>query len=310
MKATAPTLPAALPGAWSRAADYLELTKPRVGVLVLFTVAAGAVLGARGLPEPGLLLNVLAGTALVVGGASALNQYLERHSDALMLRTENRPLPSGRLAAGEVLVFGLVLGVAGVVYLAAACPRPLASVVAATAFLSYVFVYTPLKRYTTLNTLVGAVPGALPPVIGWAAVRGSVGPEVTVIFLLVYLWQIPHFLAIAWMYRDEYGRAGLRMLPVVDRAGRMTARQMVSYCLALIPVSLTPALLGVAGPVYCVGVTTLGLAFLGSAIGFTRCLSAGAARRVLFVSLVYLPGVLFLLLADGRSLPWALAFWG
>jgi heme o synthase len=291
----------------SRVADYVELTKPRVAVLVLFTVAAGAWLAGWGQPDVLTLLHALFGTALVAGGASALNQLLERHSDALMRRTENRPLPSGRLQPLEVLVFGAALGAGGLAYLGLTVRQPLAVVVAAFTFLSYVFLYTPLKRKTTLNTLVGAVPGALPPVIGWTAVRGSITPEVIVLFLILFLWQVPHFLAIAWIYREDYSRAGLRMLPTVDAGGGMTGRQMVSYCLALIPVSLAPVALGQAGPVYLVGAVLLGLGFLGNALGFVRCRSNAQARRVLRASLVYLPVLLALLLLEGLCSPLALA---
>jgi heme o synthase len=285
----------------ARASDYLELTKPRVAVLVLFTVAAGAWMGARGIPDLVSLIHALCGTALVAAGASALNQLLERHTDALMHRTENRPLPAGRLQPAEVLAFGLGMGITGVVYLAAALNRPLAALVAGTAFISYVFLYTPLKRVTSLNTLVGAVPGALPPLIGWTAVRGSLGFDGVVLFLILFLWQVPHFLAIAWIYREDYARAGLRMLPVVDPRGGITGRQMVCYSLVLIPVSVTPTLLGVAGPVYLAGAVVLGLWFLWSAVGFAGAHTVPRARRVLRASLVYLPALLALLLADGTS---------
>ena len=303
MKTLTTTFPqAAVPAvtvARNRVADYLELTKPRVGVLVLFTVAAGACLAARGVPDLLPLLHTLSGTALVVAGASALNQFLERHSDALMHRTENRPLPSGRLQPAEVLAFGLSLGIGGTVYLALALRQPTAALVAATAFVSYVFIYTPLKRVSSLNTLVGAVPGALPPVIGWTAVTGSLDMRVVVLFLILYLWQVPHFLAIAWIYRADYARAGLRMLPVVDPRGSMTGRQMVTYCMALIPVSLMPVVLGAAGPIYLAGAALLGLGFLGYTLGFIRSHSVAQARRVLRASLIYLPALLALLLADG-----------
>jgi protoheme IX farnesyltransferase len=293
----------------TRLADYLELTKPRVGVLVLFTVAAGAWLAARGAPDLTILAHALAGTGLVVAGASALNQFLERHTDALMQRTESRPLPAGRLQPLEVLLVGVALGILGTGYLVATLRQPLAAVVAATALVSYVLVYTPLKRKTTLNTLVGAVPGALPPVIGWTAVTGSLDREVLVLFLIVYLWQVPHFLAIAWIYRDDYARAGLKMLPVVDEHARLTGRQMVTYCVALIPISMMPAVLGLAGPVYLTGAVILGLAFLNCALGFQRAKSAHEARRVLRASLIYLPALLALLLVDGAAAPVAFALW-
>jgi protoheme IX farnesyltransferase len=286
-----------------RAADYLELTKPRVIVLVLFTVAAGVLLAGGADFHFLVLLHTVLGTALVAAGASALNQWLERHSDACMRRTENRPLPSGRLQPVEVFLFGAVLGAVGVAYLALTLPRPGAAVVAALTFVLYVAVYTPLKRYTPLNTLVGAVPGALPPLIGWVAAGGELTAEAGVLFLILFLWQVPHFLAIAWIYRDEYARAGLRMLPVLDKSGRRTGLQMTVYCVALLAVSLQPVLLGRAGVLYLAGAILLGLTFLGSAVGFQRTQSLSEARRVLRVSLLYLPGLLALLLLD-RALLW------
>jgi heme o synthase len=293
----------------ARLADYLELLRPKVTLLVLFTVAAGVYLAAAGAPEGAVLLHAVLGTALVAAGASSLNQYLERHSDALMQRTENRPLPAGRLQPAVVLALGIGLTAAGLTYLAVSLRQPLTAGVAAFTFASYVFLYTPLKRVTPLNTLVGAVPGALPPVIGWTAVRGSIDAQAVGLFLIVFLWQVPHFLAIAWIYREQYERAGLQMLPVLDRQGVRTSRQMVRYCLVLIPVSLLPALLGMAGPFYLVGAVILGLFFLKSAVGFARGSSVGAARRVLRTSLVYLPALLFLLLVDGWSTSVALAIW-
>jgi len=216
-----------------------------------------------------------------------------------MRRTENRPLPAGRLTTGEVLIFGMGLGIVGLVYLALALPTPWAAVVAGVTFLSYVFVYTPLKSRTTLNTLIGAVPGALPPVIGWVAVRGSLELPIVALFLILFLWQVPHFLAIAWLYRDDYARAGMRMLPVVDRCGRLTGGTMVIYCLALLAVSLAPVAWTGAGVVYLLGATVLGAGFLMSAVGFWRRRGTGEARRVLRASLVYLPALLILMLVDG-----------
>jgi protoheme IX farnesyltransferase len=281
-----------------RVAEYVELTKPRVAVLVLFTVGAGVLLaGGRDLPLLVLLHTVL-GTALVAAGAAALNQWYERDSDALMRRTEKRPLPSGRLQALEVFVFGLALGLGGVIYLALALSHVLAALIAAVTFLLYVAVYTPLKRRTPLNTLIGAVPGALPPLIGWCAVRGELTREAGVLFLILFLWQVPHFLAIAWMYRAEYARAGLLMLPVVDRDGQRTSQNMILYCLALLAVSLQPVLFGEAGLLYLGGAVLLGLAFLATALGFQRWRTHCQARRVLRASLVYLPGLLALLLLD------------
>jgi heme o synthase len=279
-----------------RLADYAALVRPRMLVLVLFTVATGAALAAGGMPHWGVLLHTVFGTALVAAGASALNQLLERDTDALMRRTENRPLPAGRLLPAEVLAFGAGTGVLGVAYLALSLPQPTAAVLAALTFASYVGLYTPLKRVTTVHTLVGAVPGALPPLIGWAAVRGRLDAEALALFGLLFLWQVPHFLAIAWIYREDYARAGLKMLPVVDESGTLSGRQMVSYCLALIPVSLVPVLFGRGGPVYLVGAALLGLCFLGCAVGFARGASTPRAWRVMRASLIYLPAVLALML--------------
>jgi protoheme IX farnesyltransferase len=280
----------------SRAADYLALTKPRVAVLVLFTVAAGGLLAAPGSVDLLALLHTVAGTALVAAGASALNQWLERHSDARMRRTADRPLPAGRLAPAEALAFGLTLGVVGVTYLALLLRAPWAALVAAVTFVLYVAVYTPLKRRTTWNTLIGAVPGALPPVIGWVGLRGGLDRGAVVLFLVLFLWQVPHFYAIAWMYRRDYAHAGQRMLPTVDPTGARTGRQMVAFCVALLAVSLLPALLGDAGPTYGAGAALLGLGFLASAVQFACRPTDGRARRVLRASLLYLPGLLGLLL--------------
>lgn len=309
MKVVATTLGPEVPALErTRLADYSMLCKPRVAVLVLFTVAAGAMLAARGVPEyPVELIHTLFGTALIAAGASALNQLLERHSDALMQRTENRPLPAGRILPAEVLIVGVGLGVVGVTYLALTLHQPWAALVAAFTYLSYVFLYTPLKRKTPLNTLVGAVPGAMPPVIGWVAVRGKIDPETVALFLILFLWQVPHFLAIAWIYREDYARAGLCMLPVLDRDGTETGRQMVRYCLVLIPASLVPVALGLAGPLYLIGATGLGIGFLSYAVGFVRASSNRQARRVLRASLIYLPALLTLLLLDGMSTSVALA---
>lgn len=282
----------------SRGADLVELTKPRIAVMVLFTVATGMLLARPSAVDLVALFNTLLGVGLVAAAASVLNQFLERHSDALMRRTENRPLPAGRLQPAEGLLLGAALGVFGLVYLAATIKQPLA--VAATAFTlaSYVLVYTPLKRYTTLNTLIGAVPGAMPPVIGWVAVTGTLDAGALALFLILFFWQVPHFLAIAWIYREDYRRAGLQMLPTVDEHGGMTARQMLVYCVALAPVSLLPAVLGLAGWLYVIGAVLVNLHFIGATIGFARQRNVAAARRVLHASLIYLPLLLALLLVE------------
>jgi protoheme IX farnesyltransferase len=215
-----------------------------------------------------------------------------------MHRTRHRPLPAGRLGAYEVLALGSAVTVTGLVHLALTVPDPAAALVTAVTFALYVFAYTPAKRTTTLNTLIGAVPGALPPVIGWAAVAGRIDAGAVALFLVVFVWQVPHFLAIAWMYRDDYSRAGLKMLPVGDPAGDETARQMLHYGLTLMPVSLWPVALGLAGLGYALGAVALGLAFLWPILTFRRERTVGAARRVLRASLAYLPGVLVLLLVS------------
>jgi heme o synthase len=287
----------------SRVGDYVALTKPRIAVLVLFTVAAGALFAGGRATDPVVVFHAVLGTALVAGGASALNQWIERDSDARMRRTASRPLPSGRLQPAEVLVFGSGLAVTGLIYLCLTLSSPCAAVVAAVTFVSYVGIYTPLKARTPLNTLIGAVPGALPPVIGWAAVRGSVDQDAIALFLILFLWQVPHFLAIAWIYRDEYARAGLCMLPTTDPEGCKTSRHMVTWCLTLILASLGPVFLGVAGPLYFAGAVALGLGFLIPALAFRRARTLVSARRVLRASLVYLPGLFALLLLDA-ALPW------
>jgi protoheme IX farnesyltransferase len=292
----------------ARWADYLELAKPRIAVLVLFTVAAGGWLAGLADGDGLILLHTVLATGLVAAGASALNQMLERHTDALMRRTENRPLPAGRLHPFEVLLVGLLLGVGGLAYMAVAVRQPLALILTTITLVMYVWCYTPLKRFTTLNTLVGAVPGALPPVIGWTAVRGTLGPEALVCFLVLFFWQLPHFLAIAWIYRTDYARAGLRMVPVNDPTGTATARRMVGFCLVLVLASLLPVPLAHAGWLYAAGAAVLGWMFLRSTLSFAREPSVPHARTVLRVSLVYLPLLLALLLLEGLADSVALAW--
>jgi protoheme IX farnesyltransferase len=282
-------------------AEYLELTRPRLTVMVLFTVATGFCMASTGSPDPARLLHTVLGTALVVAGATALNQFQERHSDGLMERTRTRPLPSGRVQPIEALLFGISLSLAGLAYLALTVRQPLTILLASFALVCYVFVYTPLKRQTTLNTLVGAVPGAIPPVIGWTAVTNSFDPAAAVLFAVLFLWQVPHFLSIAWIYRDDYARAGFCMLPVLDPSGDRTARHIVGYCLALLPVSVIPSALGWASGTYLLGAAALGIGFVTSAVGFMHTRSVAQARRVLRASLVYLPGLMMLLLLQGVS---------
>jgi protoheme IX farnesyltransferase len=275
----------------------MELTKPRISLMALITVAVGSFLASNGSLDNGLLTNILLGTALVAAGSSVLNQVLERNTDALMRRTQNRPLPAGRVGVVEALMFGSVLSVVGVSYLCLVV-NALTGLLATVTLGLYVFIYTPLKRRTSFNTLVGAIPGALPPVMGWTAVRGSLDGEALSLFLIVFLWQFPHFLAIAWIYRDDYARAGLKMLPVVDRGGGMTGRQMIAYSLALVPVSLGPSMVGLTGPVYFFGALSLGLVLLAFAVGFAFVGSQASARNLMRASLVYLPLLLVLMMWD------------
>jgi protoheme IX farnesyltransferase len=281
----------------SRLADYLQLVRPRLALLVLVTVGAGWLLTAGGELDVLPLLHASIGTALLFAGASALNQLLERHRDALMARTASRPLPAGRLQPAEVLALGSILSGAGLLYLLAFCP-PMAAGLGAFALFSYVFVYTPLKVRTPLNTLIGAVPGAVPPLIGCAAARGSLDSVALSLFLIVFLWQVPHFLAIAWIYRDQYARAGFRVLPVSDPQGVQTGKQMIRYTLALIPASLMPCVLGVGGWFSGIGALILGAVFLYRAFVFARTGATHDARLVFRMSLVFLPALLLLLALD------------
>jgi protoheme IX farnesyltransferase len=284
-------------GSRQRLADYVELTKPRVVSMVLVATAAGYYLGAEGTPLVGRLLHTLLGTGLAAGGTLALNQLMEVDLDARMERTRLRPLPSGRLGRSEALVFGLALLVAGLAHLVLTVGA-LPALVVAGITATYLLLYTPLKPVTSLCSLVGAVPGALPPVVGWAAARGTLGPEPWVLFAIMFLWQIPHSLAIGRVYRDDYARAGIRVLPVVDRDGASTGTHVLSNTLALLPVALLPTLLGLAGEVYFLVALGLGLGFLWSAIRLARTGSAADARRVLMASLVYLPVLLFVMALD------------
>ncbi len=278
-------------------AVYSDLAKARLTFLVLLTTLVGYYLGFRGPVDYLKMFHLLLGTALLAGGASALNQLLEREYDARMRRTQNRPLPSGRLQPQTVLILGGLASMIGLIYLAMAV-NLLTSVIGAATLLSYLFVYTPLKRVTWLNTAVGAVPGALPPLMGWTAARNELSIEGWTLFAILAFWQLPHFLAIAWMYREDYARAGFKMLPVVDPEGYRTGRQAVSHTLGLLPISLCPFLLRLTGPVYLAGAVVLGLAFLWFAIQFARQLSTARARQLFYVSILYLPLLLAVMVLD------------
>jgi heme o synthase len=276
-----------LPLVSARAADFLELTKPRLNLLVVATTLAGYYLGADGF-DPALLASAVIGTGLVAGGAAAFNEILERDTDGLMRRTRTRPLPGGRMQVSTAVWFAVALSLAGLALLAVGTNRLAAGVAAAT-LLSYALIYTPLKAKTSLSTLVGGVPGALPPMIGWAAATGTLSIEAWVLFAIVFLWQMPHFLAIAWLCREDYARAGLPMLPVVEPDGRSTAQQVVLYASVLVPVSLAPTLVGLTGRVYFGGALVLGLAFLALGVLFARERTNGNARRLFLGSITYLP---------------------
>jgi len=276
--------------------DLLTLTKPRLNFLVVATTMAGFYLGAERV-DLVLLFHAVVGTALVAGGAAALNEVLERDTDALMRRTRRRPLPDGRLATSTAAGFAAVISAAGILQLWLGA-NGLAAGVALATLVTYAFVYTPLKRRTSLSTLVGGVPGALPPMIGWAAATDSLSLGAWVLFAIVFLWQMPHFLAIAWLCREDYARAGLPMLPVVEPDGRSTSQQVVLYATVLVPVSLLPTLVGLAGRAYFVGAALLGLAFLALGARFALRRNNEAARRLFLGSISYLPLLWGLLLAN------------
>ena len=281
--------------------DYLELTKPRITWLILMSTAVGYFFGARGAWSFWSILHTILGTALIASGTAALNQWYERDADRKMRRTADRPIPSGRLAADRALGFGILLSALGFAELALGV-NWLSGFLGLFTLLSYLFLYTPLKQRTPLSTLVGAFPGAMPPMIGYAAASGVLDRQAWTLFAILFLWQFPHFLSIAWMYREDYARAGIRMLPVVQPSGEGTARQIVLYSLALIPVSMVPSLLGMSGKIYFFGAFALGLWYLysGVRVAFDRTILR--ARAVLLVSVIYLPLIYGLMLLDRPSL--------
>ena len=297
MKATAEIISETTKSEKGLLAVYADLVKARLTLLVLLTTLVGFYMGWRGPLDYALLLHTMFGTALVAGGAAALNQLLEREHDAKMRRTASRPLPSGRLQPVTVMLFGGVCAVAGLAHLALLV-NPLTSVLGAVTLVSYLFIYTPLKRVTWLNTAVGAVPGALPPLMGWAAARGDLSGGGWALFALLAFWQMPHFFAIAWIYKEEYAKAGFQMLPRVDPDGSRTAQQSVSHTLGLLPISLCPFLFHLAGPVYLVGAILLGGAYLWFAIQFARRLDVPSAKKLFVASILYLPLVLIVLVLD------------
>jgi heme o synthase len=284
-------------GMYAAAVDYWALTKPEVNFLVLVATSVGFLLASNAAPAL-VLIHTLVGTLLVASGTATLNQFIERSFDAQMRRTSRRPLAAGRLRPSRVLWFGISLSVAGTLYLATI--NILTALLAAATLLSYLFLYTPLKRKTPLCTLVGAFPGAAPPLIGWAAARGRLDAEAWVLYLIVFLWQFPHFMSIAWMYRQDYSRAGYQVLPALGSRDRFVIWQSFGFALALIPVALIPAIRGKSGIVYAVAAVLLSLALLYSSGRFSFRRSNVAARQLLVASILYLPLLFSLLLVDRK----------
>jgi protoheme IX farnesyltransferase len=278
-----------------RAAAFAELTKPRIAFMLVLTAAAGFYLGSPRSFEPVLFINSMLGILMLAFGVATLNQYYERNLDGLMRRTAARPLPTSRVSPGEALFFGIALCLIAEVYLLVAA-NGLTALLGITVIVGYVLLYTPLKTRTTASTAIGAIPGAMPPLMGWTAASGEITIGAWALFVILFLWQFPHFLAIAWMYRDEYAKAGIRMLPVVEPEGRITARQIVLFSLMLLASSLAPFFLGFAGFIYLVGAFVLGVWFWFESIRTARSKTKERARRLLLVSVIYLP-LLFALMA-------------
>jgi protoheme IX farnesyltransferase len=297
LPATPAVVAAATP---SKLADYYELTKPRMNFLIVITTTVGFYMAATA-DTPWLrLVHTAIGTFLCAACAATANQFIERGYDALMPRTKNRPLPTGRLNLLEALLFGAACGIIGFLYLFLFV-NPLTAFLGALTVVLYVFVYTPMKRVSSLNTIVGAIPGAIPPVMGFTAAQGHISAQALAIFGILFLWQMPHFLAIAILYKDDYAKGGFKMLPVVDDADlSVTSRQIVVYAMALIPMSLTPTLLHMAGPVYFLAAMLLGLGFLAYSVVAAATRTRLDARKLFFASIIYLPLLLALLMWDKR----------
>lgn len=293
MKTDAVTLPAYR----TRASDYGALAKPRLNGLVVASALAGYAMAGGDTSDVARVLATVIGTGLVAGGASAFNQIIERDTDALMRRTRLRPLPDGRLQSSEALAFATALATIGLITLAVGANVLSAAVALATLGI-YALVYTPLKRRSSVATVVGAIPGGLPPAIGWAAGRGDLSEGAWVLFGIVFLWQLPHFLAIAWIYREDYARAGLPMLPVVEPDGRSTARQAIVYAAALLPVAMAPTLLGMTGSAYFAAAFVLTAALLALAVRFGIDRNGPAAKRLFYGSIIYLPILWIVMIAD------------
>jgi protoheme IX farnesyltransferase len=280
-------------GYWARISDFSELTKPRITFLVLITTAVGFYMGAHDRLNLLLLLHTILGTGLVASGASALNQYFERELDARMVRTRNRPLPDGRVLPNEALIFSGIISAAGVAYLMVFV-NVLTGVLGAATLAGYILVYTPLKTRTTLCTLIGAFPGAAPPVMGWTAARGEVDAIALSLFAILFLWQMPHFFAIAWIFTEDYARAGFSM----HKSGERMSRQIILFCCALIPVSVLPTFFGLTGMTYLIGAMLMGFVYLGYGFAVALFRSNTHAHRLLKISVLYLPALLVLMMLD------------
>ncbi len=282
-----------------RIGAFVELTKPRIAFMLVLTSAAAFFLGTKGNFDFLLFANAMIGITLLAFGVATLNQYLERDTDVLMDRTAKRPLPTGRITPNEALIFGLVQCVVSEIYLFALV-NPLTAILGLIVIVGYVLLYTPLKTRTTASTAIGAIPGAMPPLMGWTAAANEITLGAWALFTMLFLWQFPHFLAIAWMYRDQYAKAGIKMLPVVEPSGRITARQIVLFSIMLVPVSLAPFFLGFAGPFFLAGASVLGVWFLVESIKTARAKTVERSRRLLMVSVLYLPLIFVLAVLDHR----------
>jgi len=297
MSSSTDTVAIAVATTGRKAIDFYELTKPRIVLMVLVTALAGYYAGSGRIPDYLQLIQMLIGTALAAGGTLALNQFIERDTDAMMTRTCRRPLPDGRVQPYDALWFGIVLTLLGIGYLAVAV-NLLSAVVAAAITASYLLAYTPMKRHSSLCVPVGAVPGALPPVIGWVAASGQLSVDAWVLFAIMFLWQIPHTLAIAFLYKEDFAKAGIQFLPVIEPDGESTNRQILVHCSALLAVSLLPTLIGLAGATYFIVAFVLGVAFLASGVSLIVTPTRAGARRLLFASLIYLPALLLVMALD------------
>lgn len=278
---------------------YFELTKPRIAFMLVLTSAAGFYLGTTKGFDFVVFINAMIGITLLAFGVATLNQYLERRTDALMERTARRPLPTSKITPGEALVFGVAQCATAELYLWFLV-NGLTAVLGLVVIVGYVLLYTPLKTRTTASTAIGAIPGAMPPLMGWTAAANAIDLNAWTLFTLLFLWQFPHFLAIAWMYKDQYAKAGILMLPVVERDGRVTARQIVVFTMMLVPLSLTPFFLGLTGIIYLIGAALLGGWFLWASVSMAKAKTVEKARKLLMVSVIYLP-LIFALMVLNRK---------